>query len=218
MKYNYWLKNTFKLVSVVFIGILVFSTGIPLIPRTGQESPVMETEGLVTSIPSLRQFSEELRNGSDTLRGLFIDNTLALKVIQQPKNQAAYVSPDPDEATQFMMGSKFGSIGLLAHNYAGGSGFSRLQFGDRILLLYGNGKLETFQVTRVLEYQALDPKNVLSDFMDLKDGSLLSADELFMKVYSGKPHLTLQTCISAQGDESWGRLFVIAEPVKSEYN
>jgi len=40
----------------------------------------------------------------------------------------------------------------------------------------------------------------------------LTAEQLFNRVYRGDRHVTFQTCIDANGDISWGRLFVIAIP------
>jgi len=39
---------------------------------------------------------------------------------------------------------------------------------------------------------------------------------MFQRVYLGDRHMTFQTCISAYGNSSWGRLFIIAVP-KSNY-
>jgi hypothetical protein len=35
---------------------------------------------------------------------------------------------------------------------------------------------------------------------------------MFDRAYLGDHHLTLQTCIAAEGISSWGRLFIIAVP------
>jgi hypothetical protein len=72
--------------------------------------------------------------------------------------------------------------------------------------------VEYFVVRDVIRYQALDSTNLYSDFLDLRTGFKVSADEVFNRVYGGERHLTFQTCISLNGDSSWGRLFIIAEP------
>ena len=215
---SYWLKFTGIVVTVLILGTQPMISGASEIPVTGQNPSQTENEEIETAIPSLSQFADQVNNGSDMVRGVYLDKTLALEVVQQPENQAVYISSDPGEATQFKMASSYGSIGLLAHNYAGGADFHKVETGDRILLLYGNGSVEVFQVTHLLEYRALNPTSASSNFVDLANGTVSSARELFIKVYSGKPHLTLQTCISADGQDSWGRLFVIAEPVIGEYN
>jgi hypothetical protein len=40
----------------------------------------------------------------------------------------------------------------------------------------------------------------------------LTTEQMFNKAYRGDRHVTFQTCIEANGEPSWGRLFVIATP------
>jgi len=35
---------------------------------------------------------------------------------------------------------------------------------------------------------------------------------MFDRAYEGGRHVTFQTCIAAEGNSSWGRLFIIAAP------
>jgi hypothetical protein len=81
-----------------------------------------------------------------------------------------------------------------------------------IQLVYGDGRIETYQVTHIYRYRATSPNSVSSDFVDLDTQKTLTASELFKKVYKGSRHVTFQTCISQDGNASWGRYFVIAEP------
>jgi hypothetical protein len=111
------------------------------------------------------------------------------------------------------MASEFGNVGLLAHRDFSGQYFFELMPGMMIQLIYGDGHIETFQVTQVYQYQATEPYSVYSDFIDLATLEYLTASALFTKVYMGSRHVTFQTCISQNGNSSWGRLFVIAEPV-----
>ncbi|MDP2989065.1 MAG: hypothetical protein Q8O57_00665, partial [Kiritimatiellota bacterium] len=76
-----------------------------------------------------------------------------------------------------------------------------------------NGRTQSFVVESILQYQALKPLSPYSNFKDLETQNLLTAEQLFNKVYRGEYHLTLQTCIENEGNLSWGRLFVIAKPV-----
>jgi phage tail protein X len=41
----------------------------------------------------------------------------------------------------------------------------------------------------------------------------LTATDLFNHVYATGDRLVLQTCIANHGQASWGRLFIIAQPV-----
>jgi hypothetical protein len=167
-----------------------------------------------TTLPDLSSFSSSIQNGdASVLRGVYIDGLFALPVVQQPGYNAGYVSTADNTMTQFAMAAQFGSVGLLAHNYLSGQYFFELIPGMMIQLIYGDGHIEYFQVTQVYQYQATAPFSVYSDFIDLTTQEYLTGSALFTKVYSGSNHVTFQTCISQDGNSSWGRLFVIAQPV-----
>ena len=172
---------------------------------------------LAASLPSFLDFSKSVQNGDATvLRGVYVSNVIALPVVQQPSGNAGYVSNNNGEATQFRMATQFGNIGLLAHNHLSGKDFSQLAVGQEVRLVYGDGHFETFVVTEVLRYQALQPTSPYSSFRNLDKDETLSAEGMFKRVYFGDRHVTFQTCIEKDGELSWGRLFVIAVP-KSEF-
>lgn len=163
------------------------------------------------SVPTFAQFSKSVQNGQkDVLRGVYIDNVIALPVVQQPAGNAGYVSGKDGEVTQFHMASQFGNIGLLAHNQLSGKSFSSLTTGQEVRLIYGDGHIEYFVIKEVLKYQALQPNSPYSSFKNLNKDETLTAEQMFKHVYLGDRHLTFQTCIEANGNLSWGRLFVIA--------
>ena len=169
------------------------------------------------NLPAFADFYETVQNGKGrVLRGVYVPGIFALPVVQQPSKSAGYVSPQDGEITQFALASKFGNVGLLAHNHLAGKDFSQLTLGQEVRLVYGNGKIETFIVAEVLEYQALKPNSLYSDFRSLTGGKTLNAEQMFKRVYFGERHVTFQTCIKKDGSSSWGRLFVIAIP-KAEY-
>jgi len=126
-----------------------------------------------------------------------------LLVIQQPINSPAYVSQLEGTVTQFQLSE---SYAFLAHNYASGRLFSKLAVDDEIE--FDNIK---FHVVEIKQYQAINPDDVKSDFIDLETGKKLSVGELFNEIYSIPDRLILQTCIEKDGIDSWGRLFIIAE-------
>lgn len=166
-----------------------------------------------TTLPSFADFSKTVQNGqAGVLRGVYVPNVLALPVIQQPSGNAGYVSNNDGEATQFRMASQFGNVGLLAHNHLSGTLFSGLAVGQEIILVYGDGHTEHFVVKEVLKYQALQPNSPYSSFKNTNKDEVLSAEQMFKRVYFGDRHVTFQTCIEAEGNLSWGRLFVIAIP------
>jgi hypothetical protein len=170
--------------------------------------------GNVANLPTLLDFSRSVQNGNaKVLRGVYIDGVLALPIVQQPSGSAAFVSSNDGEVTQFGMPAQYGNIGLLAHNHLSGKFFSDLAAGQQVNLIYGDGKIETFLITDVLRYQALQPTSPYSSFRDMDNAEeTLSADQMFRRVYLGDRHVTFQTCIDAYGNSSWGRLFVIAVP------
>ncbi|HSM70040.1 MAG TPA: hypothetical protein VK851_00720 [Anaerolineales bacterium] len=170
-----------------------------------------------SSLPPLKAFTDELRNGqADELRGIYIPEVLAASIVQQPSGRNGYVSNQKNTVTQFGLASDFKSTGLLAHNYLAGEGFASLEKGQEIYLIYGDGKILVVSITEILQYQALQPNSVTSDFLNLDGGHVLTAPELFTKVYNRPGQVILQTCIAREGNPSWGRLFVIAKPYKSE--
>ena len=170
------------------------------------------------ALPSFADFSKIVQNGqSDVLRGVYVNNVMALPIVQQPAGKAGYVSSNAGEATQFRMASQFGNLGLLAHNHLAGKDFSNLAVGQEVIMVYGDGSVEHFIVAEVLQYQAMQPYSPYSEFRSLSDDTKLTAEQMFKKVYFGDRHITFQTCIEAEGNLSWGRLFVIAIP-KQEYS
>ena len=62
---------------------------------------------------------------------------------------------------------------------------------------------------------SLLPQSQPFHFIDLGSGRSMSAGAVFNAVYARQGAVVFQTCIDAQGDSSWGRLFIIAEPVMS---
>ena len=134
---------------------------------------------------------------------------LALPVMQQPSGDSIYVFDKDGEVTQFGMAGQYENVGLLAHNHKAGKSFSQMMIGQEVQLICGDRRAETFVVGKV---QALHPTNPYSYFKSLDDNELLTATRMFNRVYGGPYHLTFQTCIAAEGELSWGRLFGIAFP------
>ena len=169
-----------------------------------------------TNIPPLDVFIEQVTNGqADVLRGVYVPGMLASPIVPQPATASAFVSSAENTLTQFGLASRYGSVGLLAHNSLAGKNFSLLEPGQMFYLIYGDGTVTTFVVTDLLRFQALEPENVHSDFIDLDTGDTLTAADLFIKIYDQPGKVILQTCITAHGSSSWGRLFISAEPYTS---
>jgi hypothetical protein len=150
---------------------------------------------------------------SSQLLGIFVPHVFSLPVVAQPEDSPTFVSAQPGTITEFSSASTYGSIGLLAHNYLAGAQFSLLQEGGPLYLVYSGGEIHTFVITQTLEFQALQPDSPYSEFVDLESDARLSASDLFKRIYRRSGAVILQTCIEAHGDDSWGRLFVVAEPI-----
>ena len=165
------------------------------------------------TLPNFAEFSKNVQNNqANVLRGVYIPEVLALPIVQQPAGNAGYVSSHEAEITQFGMAAQFGNVGLLAHNHLSGRLFSQLAVGQEVRLVYGDGMVEYFVVTQILQFQAMQPTSPYSSFRDLSNEEMLTAEQVFHKVYRGERHVTLQTCIANNESLSWGRLFVIAVP------
>jgi hypothetical protein len=179
-----------------------------------QKDPVnfeVTTEGLEADL-LFREFVTKVIDGSQgIIRGVFSSENFALPVTQQPSGQSGYVSTIDGVATQFSMAKKYGITGLLAHNYLSGRLFFNLGLGDVIQVIYGDGEIRNYQITEIQRYQALQPKSPTSQFVDLDTGERITSTQLFKRVYMGSHHLTLQTCIQEGSEDSWGRLFIIAQ-------
>jgi hypothetical protein len=164
-------------------------------------------------LPDFNEFARSVQNNqASVLRGVYVPEVLAFPIVQQPSGDAGYVSKTDGQITQFGMASQFGNVGLLAHNDLSGRFFPELALGQEVRLVYGDGKVEYFVITQILQFQALEPTSPYSTFRDLSNNKNLTADQLFKKVYQGDRHVTFQTCIAGPGSLSWGRLFVIATP------
>ena len=166
------------------------------------------------TVTPLQDFVQSVVNGkSDQVVGIYVPGLLALPVGQQPKGNTGFVTREPDSVTQFNLARKYGTIGILAHNDLAGAKFGNLKLHQYAIAVYGDGRLDYFIIDEIQQYQALSPTSTYSDFRNInEEENLLSAGQVFSRVYFPGNRLVFQTCIAAQGDPSWGRLFIIARP------
>lgn len=163
---------------------------------------------------ALFEFSSSLITGEkNVVTGVYADEMLAYPVVQQPTGSAAFVSTQDSVVTQFALAAQYGTVGILAHNYLAGSAFFDLSDGQDIYVVYGDGETAHYIISEVRQFQALAPYSPYSEFIDLETNARYTSSSLFYEVYSRSDTLVLQTCIAADGIDSWGRLFVIAELV-----
>ncbi len=182
-------------------------------------SPFAKHASLPAALPASRLAGPPI---TGRVLGVHVAGVLDLPIVQQPDGDDGYVSPLDGQITEFRMPAKYGNVGLLAHNELSGRFFSSLALGQDVHLLYGNGGIESFVVTDILRYQALQPESPYSSFRELGTRKTLTTSQLFEKIYLGCRHLTFQTCIAEQGRLTWGRLFVIAarkdQPASHRWN
>jgi hypothetical protein len=165
------------------------------------------------ALPNFKSFVTGLKNGQSDLTGIYAGGQFAFKVIQQPVDNPAFVSTQPETLTQFRMAGNYKTIGLLGHDYLAGGSFFSLKKNQEIILVSGNGSTKYFKVDDIQRFQALSPESPYSRFVDLMTQEQLSAEELFNRIYARGNLLVLQTCIPNEKISSWGRIFVIAKPI-----
>lgn len=211
-------KLSQSLILVIALILALFPTGLAsanFIPVTGALADTASPAS--SNIAALAPFAASVAtSGNPNLAaGIFAKGLFAAPIVQQPSSAPGFVSTEPEKATQFSMAAQYGTTALLAHNYLLGQEFFEVQSGDVLSLVYGDGHVKNFKVTEVLQFQALSPNSPYSDFIDLtsSNGDRISVTNLFYRVYNQVGKLVLQTCIEANGEPSWGRLFIIAEPL-----
>jgi hypothetical protein len=141
---------------------------------------------------------------------------LASRIVQQPAAEPTFVSDLPDTFTQFQMAEDFYTVGLLGHNFLAGASVLNLQINQWVILIYGNGQLKYYAVHNFQSYQALSPGDPFSSFVNFENNKFLTSEEVFNNIYTKESQLVFQTCISKNGQSSWGRLFVIANEIPSQ--
>ena len=162
-------------------------------------------------IEEFHNFVTSVINGNNSqIVGVFVSNILSLPIEQQPASNAGYITTKENQATQFGLAAQYGSIGILAHNFLAGEYFFELSEGMTITIVYGDGSSDEYLINSIQQYQALSPYSPYSEFIDLETNQQLTATDLFYRVYDNDNTVVLQTCIEANGIDSWGRLFVSA--------
>jgi hypothetical protein len=171
----------------------------------------------VSALPDFSEFVQSVQTGEDNIvRGVYVPHVLAYRVAQQPFDNPGFLSSKEDRVTQFRMAADYGTVGLVAHNTLAGSSFFDLETGDEVRIVYGDGRVESFVVSEILRYQALQPNSPYSSFRNVDWDETLTVTEMFKRVFISEGHVTFQTCIEKDGLWTWGRLFVIAIP-KAEW-
>jgi hypothetical protein len=201
MKVHFSFKS-FSLL-LLFFPILVF----PILPVKAYGGE---------SLPTFNDFIATVSDGrSGVVSGVYVPGVLADKVTQQSANNPGYISPAAGVVTQFSMAVPFGVIGLLAHNVLAGGNFNKLEIGQEVRIIFGDGNVELYTIRAINRYKAINSHSLISSFRDLITGKIYSAAQVFEKYYQGGDQVTFQTCIAQGGDLSWGRIFITAAPMAS---
>jgi hypothetical protein len=209
------VNRHFKPLCLVLLSALVMGLIFSPLPTVFADTSSSAPSGFSSTLQSLELFAQSVVNGrSQQLVGIYSPNVMSFSVVQQPAGNSAYVCTKANALTQFAAASNYGSTGLLAHNTLAGAYFYNLKIGDVLSVIYGDGSIKLFEVSQVQMYQALDPYSPYSNFADLSNpGAILTSTELFYRTYGLGNVLVLQTCLSRNGNDSWGRTFIIASPI-----
>jgi hypothetical protein len=152
-------------------------------------------------------------NGLQELTGVFVEDVMALPVVQQPEGDSLYVSRLLGNVTQFQSAARNGVTGLLAHNYLSGDLFFDLELDQEVHLVYGDGSVSRYMVEDIQRYEKLEGDLQNSYYVNLDTGEMVSTPDLFGRMYTGSEKVTFQTCIKKGTDWSWGRIFITATPL-----
>lgn len=190
----------FHLFALVLLGVGGF---IP--DRPAAAAPAADPK----AIPNLAKFLPTVITGNrKVVVGVYADGLFALPVVQQTCRMC--ISRVDNTVTQFAWAAKYGVTGLIAHNYLSGQLFYALEPGQRIELIYGDGRIEYYWITWVRRYRNTMPGSTATGFVSLTSGKGYSVEAMFRKVYMGSEHITFQTCIARDGSLSWGTFFAVA--------
>jgi hypothetical protein len=202
---------------------LVFAT-LALSTSAYADSPTLAPSGFGSSassnagaiqLPPLSNFIASLpRGNAQQASGVYVPSVFAYKVVQQPGGMATYISITRNTVTQFALAAQYGTVGLLAHDYLSGALFFNLAVGQEVDVVSGNGTVRSYRVSQIRHFQALNPYDPYSSFIDMDNrGAQLSSTDLFLQMYGGGNKVVFMTCIYANGSPAGGRLFVIATPL-----
>ncbi len=202
-----------RLVAVFAASLANISQTTPLYPIPTDDAGNYGTQVGHAGLPTLSDFTRQVTNGNAAdVTGVYVTDVFALTVVKQPAGDPAYISTRADALTEFSLAKAYGSLGFVAHNTLAGRLFTKIQAGDLLIFIYGDGRQTSYHVDQIRHFKALSPNSPYSNYVDLEQGKQLSNSDLFFQTYGTRGTAILQTCIAANGLDSWGRLFIIATP------
>jgi hypothetical protein len=168
-----------------------------------------------TPLPAFHEFAASVSDGqAGVVQGIYAAGLFAYPVVQQPPDQPLFVSEDPGLVTQIAGYSAYGVIGLGAHAGLAGRSFYDLAIGQEVWVVYGDGQVASYTITRIEAYQVLLKEQGTAVYVDLETGVPYTWEEIFRMYYAGgNEQLVLQTCLARPNSPSWGRTFFTGQPV-----
>jgi hypothetical protein len=153
-------------------------------------------------LPSLETFRRHVMNGNpDQLTGIWVEDVLAFHVQQGLTSRAPEVK---DTLSIYNWAWKNGVVGLLIHNYRGGTQLYQLNPGVGIAAIYGNGGVDWYLSRGGTWYESrtapsggfAGPFRIWSC-----DGCAfdVSSRDLHNRHYAGNHRLAFQTCVRSEG-------------------
>ena len=160
---------------------------------------MLEVSRAASSPPSLEEFRRSVMNGRpDQLSGIWVEDVLAFRVQQGLTSQAPAVK---DTLSIYNWAWKNGVVGLLIHNYRGGTQLYQLNPGVQIAANYGNGGVDWYLSRGDTWFESrrsssAGPFRIWS----CEDCAFdVSSRDLRKRHYAGNHRLAFQTCVTAEG-------------------
>ncbi len=132
------------------------------------------------------------------------------------------VTTDSYKVTLGIFSSKPNAIWLLGHNNLVGAAFLKLQVGDEFFIHFQDSRTQWYKVDSIRRYRAITPESDGTNLVEVSYPSLNDITGQEEEPFSVKNkvlqdgYVTLQTCISKDGNGIWGRLFVIAKKIETK--
>jgi hypothetical protein len=169
---------------------------------TSPEGTMLKVPQATNSQPPLEEFRRTVMNGRpDQLTGIWVEDILAFRVQQGLTRRAPAVK---NKLSIYKWAWQNGVVGLLIHNYSGGTQLYKLNPGVRIAAIYGNGGVDWYLSRGGTWYESRSgssggftgPFRIWSCDTCSFD---ISVRELHNRHYSGDHRLAFQTCVYAEG-------------------
>ena len=163
---------------------------------------LQEVQRAAGSQPSLEKFRRSVMNGhTDQLTGIWVEDVLAFRVQQ---GLTSYAPAAKDTLSFYNWAWMNGVVGLLIHNYLGGTQLYKLNPGVRIAAIYGNGGVDWYLSRGGTWYESrTSPSGGFAGpfrIWSCEDCAFdVSSRDLHNRHYAGNHHLAFQTCVYAEG-------------------